>query len=535
MLDRYDYCEGFLPTSGDAGDGDERVRREQPAHFFADDKSRQHVSCSLAVEEQSETTMTVASCPSCHESVTIPVDATPESVVRCPFCHEDFELKSFLNQLPPSLIVLDHGLLDHGLLDHGSGIRMGESERSAEQADASSSNVLGAFVDVGEPHESSGSLPAFDFTPEPVDKEASRDTAGLPKARGQKNATVELVKIVAGALLAIPAAQLILWWGVPGSYKRDLLGIGPAVSRVVPWAVPRRFHARDDVSSVSSHSPRRIPAPQRRRGIVEQRQAVPRVENDSALTEPDAAQAAHSGRQAARDSHGKDDEGEEHSTAQAATLAGQEENDNSTAETRREATPAKARIRGVRGAPQYDLSQLRAALEKAVQASIAWDADAGQSNQRHPELTDQFYQAFARLSEAVTYPPPQEPGIQELILNVSDLLKTFVNQPKKLAMIGNETVEWLERSDRPSQGIFMFGTVTQINGPGPVYETKLELASLKKRTVTVVSRVDPRSTFATGDRILMLGAIVDRPDQNLLGYVGDEPMVVMGGFPVPLR
>ena len=50
-----------------------------------------------------------------------------------------------------------------------------------------------------------------------------RDVPRRP-ARRQKSMAWELAKIVGGAILAVPAAQIILWWFVPYDWKRDLLG-----------------------------------------------------------------------------------------------------------------------------------------------------------------------------------------------------------------------------------------------------------------------------------------------------------------------
>ena len=52
----------------------------------------------------------------------------------------------------------------------------------------------------------------------------------------------EMVKVVAGGLLAIPVAQLLIWW-VVGS---DPLGIAPTVSRSMPFVVPAKYHADED-------------------------------------------------------------------------------------------------------------------------------------------------------------------------------------------------------------------------------------------------------------------------------------------------
>ena len=74
----------------------------------------------------------------------------------------------------------------------------------------------------------------------PAHHRATREPVRRPP-RKQKNLAWEIAKILGGALLAIPAAQAILWWFVPRDWQRDLLGIGPTVSRVVPWVVPQQF------------------------------------------------------------------------------------------------------------------------------------------------------------------------------------------------------------------------------------------------------------------------------------------------------
>ena len=59
--------------------------------------------------------MTVSTCPSCHESVTVPVDAQPESIVRCPLCQEE-ALRIFT---PPHVVYKGTGWsgAGHGIPD----------------------------------------------------------------------------------------------------------------------------------------------------------------------------------------------------------------------------------------------------------------------------------------------------------------------------------------------------------------------------------------------------------------------------------
>lgn len=79
-------------------------------------------------------------------------------------------------------------------------------------------------------------------------KKQTRSDSAAPAKRSkskQPSPTFEFVKIVVGALLALPVAQLMIWWVV----QSDPLGIGPEVSRTVPFVVPEKF--RDQTSDAT--------------------------------------------------------------------------------------------------------------------------------------------------------------------------------------------------------------------------------------------------------------------------------------------
>ncbi len=153
-------------------------------------------------------------------------------------------------------------------------------------------------------------------------------------------------------------------------------------------------------------------------------------------------------------------------------------------------------------------------LEAALQANIAWDTDPDLSTEHRQQMDRELYAAFAQLSEAVTYPPQDDPALNELVSPLSGYFAQFAKEPKKLAMIGNQAVAWLDQESRPHQGILLFGTVKRVRAAGSsLFETELELAARQKRSVTVVSRVDPLGTFRSGDHVLLLGAIVQDPAQ----------------------
>ncbi|MBM4089924.1 MAG: hypothetical protein FJ276_10950 [Planctomycetes bacterium] len=483
--------------------------------------------------------MTIAACPSCRESVTVPVDAVADSIVRCPLCNEQFRLADFLVQLPPALIVL------------GEAGSEAEVRRESEQIGGTllESRGLGAAEVSGD------STPSFDFRIGTAEPAAGREfSATVPKRKSsrRKDPVWELVKIVGGAILAVPVAQIILWF-LPGG--RDLPVIGAAMKSVVRWDSPTQQDARSQSSGdVVPSGKRSPPVIAERRKVKSGQRAKSEASESARRAEPSTNQAvvdAGSGPATAPDPEGgnrveRDADQQkppQEEMPQSADTPGVKQTETATGDMpvpqgdsgpipSNGVAPLKKRVKD---SPEYGTADLHQSLEAAIQASAAWDTAPEQSEQARNQLTDAFYTAFAKLGETVTYVRPGDPAARALAMSMQELLATFERQPKKLAMIGNRTAEWLDQQDRPNTGVLLFGTVKQIQLQGQLFETELELASLKKRVVRIVSPVDPRQFYAPRDHLLMLGAIVLDPSNNLAGYQGDAAVVVMGSFPVPVE
>ncbi len=407
--------------------------------------------------------MFVAACPACREQVTVPSDRSPTTLVQCPWCHAECRLAEFLDQLPPMLAVVTDA-------------ETAVEERSA--AEAYSADIA---------HEAD--VPPFDFTPAAESSSAVEwRGAGRRAVRPRPNVAWEITKVVGGALLAVPAAQMILWWCVPYAWKRDLLGIGPAVSRVVPWVVPAKFQAPlpDDTPWVDAGATERV---------IRKKASSERPEPAAPLN----VEATHE--------------------APPATVA-------PAAPSPAEPVPLPAR--------SFASADLRVALERALQASVAWDVSPDRSSDRRRQLTDECYEAFAHLGAVLAFLQPGEPDVRGQITGVRELLASFGQQPQKLVTLGNRAAEWLETHARANEGLLLFGTVKSIQAEGGLFVTELELAALQRRTVRVYSRVDPRPLYAPGDRLLMLAAFVAHPQdqEGLPGFVGKDDLIVLGSFPV---
>jgi hypothetical protein len=184
--------------------------------------------------------MSIVSCPRCRDEVTVPAKAKPSAVVRCPLCREEYRLDEALEQLPPSLVVIDGGYDDDEGELVGAGVGASEYRVAGEYDGGGFSAGLGASDSVfstGGPGGSALSDTAV-AAPAPRLGDTSR-----PK-RKQKSAVGELVKVVLGGVVGIVAAMMILWWAV----GRDPLKLGPKVAEYAPWIVPEQFHGKGKVN-----------------------------------------------------------------------------------------------------------------------------------------------------------------------------------------------------------------------------------------------------------------------------------------------
>lgn len=479
--------------------------------------------------------MIVAACPSCRENVTVPIDAQPSSIVRCPLCNAECRLEQFLAQLPPSLIVLTEP--DTSVEADPITVALSHAQDTVAHDLASVAESSGA----DEEHH----LPAFDFTPSAEDVVASPRDGVRRTPRRRTNTTWEIAKIVGGALLAVPAAQIILWWCVPYSWKRDLLGIGPAVSRVVPWVVPAKFHAPSRrTADAPDEDGTTVASSTRRNGSDSRwRSSLPSLD-----THPVDAPRVPAASRPGESSSDHTPPGESAGTTKrdpspaAPPTTDQRPVEPGTDASRTEPEPPAAQPSNSAPPPteqspnrEFSADDLQAALERAVQASVAWDSSLDLTPAKRDELTDEFYGALAALGETLAYMAPGNPNVRELAATAQEWLQSLERQPKKLVLIGTRATTWLDQPQRPNRGVALFGTVNQIRREGDLFATDLELATPQRQTVSVFSPFDPAGTYAPGDRIVMLGTILTDPAKNLRGYAGTAPTAIMGSFPVRLQ
>jgi hypothetical protein len=337
------------------------------------------------------------------------------------------------------------------------------------------------------------------------------------------------VQVVGGGVLGLAIAQLILWW-MPGQWdraNRDPLGLAETVSRHAPFLLP--WQLRGDPADTTSFG-----------GLA--KTGGPGTAGGGGLSSRDGTRSVgENGDPDASDSLA--DEGDpakrDWEPLGAATLA---EGVGMTTEVPNVSprldfphqpppskavspSPAPAAVAApfIRNAVPVDASELPGRLEAAEKSQLAWDSAANPTLQEKVKLLENMYLTLARLGEATVFHPssPDDP--------LDETMKRLARQPDKLLFLARYAARWLnEGHDR--EGVMLFGTVLSDVSNGKTSEMRIQLASKDQREVIVVRPSDSTALIPAQSKILILGAIVANPRENLNGYDGTSPYVTVPGY-----
>jgi hypothetical protein len=186
--------------------------------------------------------------------------------------------------------------------------------------------------------------------------------------------------------------------------------------------------------------------------------------------------------------------------------------------------PAPSQPRFALSAPaDYSAKDVSDALEKLEQATQKLADPAGIDKDALRKLRNQYYFSFYRLAEVAT----QSSGETVAKDNLAKLMSEAAADEKKIVEIGKAGATWMGLPQRGEhQGVLLAGTAEQIDKTPSGYTLKLRVHPAKQ-PVDVLTPNDPGA--AEGDRVILIGSVVDRPKENILGYGGDDTPVVWLG------
>jgi hypothetical protein len=425
-------------------------------------------------------------------------------------------LADVLDTLPPALILIDAE-------DH----RWGAMKTDQPTSSAATGDELKL-------------APAFQFeeaeaAPRPAGKTAISPTA-RPKRR-PKNPFVEVAKIVAGGIVGIILAILIMWWGL----GRDPMEWADDVSRYTPWIVPANLRgnsppeteANDDLNS---STPRRDTSGGGKLASASagNKPAQAKDANRNTSLETDNAVASSAANSLPADLTPPFDLADPTANQAIPEIPELTMPDFEPTLEFPEPKRDEEQFTGVRNAPQMDSGDLAKALREAVAANEALDMSQDLDDEQRKQLALDFYRFTARLGEVLAYVNQNDPENQEHLFAIHQLLTQFGKQPNKLRQIGILADWWGKQPEPANSGVVHVGTVTEVAAAGRLIEAKIEVATKPSQTISVVTANNPGELLKTGTKVLFLGAVVQEPSINLGGYEGNSPEVIAGGYFVPV-
>lgn len=224
------------------------------------------------------TAATFVKCLGCSKLVRLPTDPDPNMMARCPRCGDTYQIGLLLDaeipelelvnnqSMPPTIVTFEKDATEKEVEEVekddlnrfivapalAKGAKR-KSRRSRSRSDSSSSTRSESkrtesekssrdkvSVDTGE--KSSRSERSSSSSDRSSRRSSSRRSSRSRKPQQQDAGAVEFVKVIMGALMAPPVAQLVIWWGL----GLDPLGLGPSVSKFLPPVVPEKFHGKSE-------------------------------------------------------------------------------------------------------------------------------------------------------------------------------------------------------------------------------------------------------------------------------------------------
>ncbi len=195
-------------------------------------------------------------------------------------------------------------------------------------------------------------------------------------------------------------------------------------------------------------------------------------------------------------------------------------------------TPAVDRV-GPRNVQPVSPAELTGAMQSAFVANqqlIAAEAAADEAQLRKARAA--FYVNLFGMADAITA-AQQGAGAAELDPQLQQLATILKQQltadPRRLESLKVFGARWIGFPKRTTDGVVVSGTVESAGQVGQLFHTKARLGSgADAPLVTIVSATDPQ--LASGDTVVALGSIVQRPAEEIAGYQGSDPSVVWSGM-----
>ena len=193
-------------------------------------------------------------CPACDHPFRLPAGFAESSAVACPHCKDMITGQQIMAKIAPTAeIVLDKE--NEATVDESVNITVETTvqKTAAEMFDEQDFVIPKPLKTATQQRGPRTKRKKRDLTEKKVFGKQKKRKRRSSRNRYQEPTTAtEMIKIVFGALLALPLAQLILWWG----FQADPLNLAQPTSKIVAFIVPPTLRALPEVEPLEETEPK---------------------------------------------------------------------------------------------------------------------------------------------------------------------------------------------------------------------------------------------------------------------------------------
>lgn len=518
----------------------------------------------------------IAQCPVCNMQIAVPSDAGESALLRCPLCDVEFGLEDIIATTLQEAVLLETSVADNFLdfedsepddVDPGMATEEKFDFLDDDEDDASkdiaedaiddiafedvTDEVIDDLVDeeetaaniddvaadeggddfvmeipVEEPEETrpwnfgeSSDEPQH-VAVEPVTSGTAVATSMASRAaslrKPKKSFLRNIVNYIGGGVVGLALGYFVLLW--IGGPDRDFLELG---KKLPAWMTPTSFNGSPVIAKTSTTTPKPTTSTRRQpqRGFAdlanEPRGKTPNVMPEVFDTTPDVTTP-----EAVMPT---DLTPEDTVEVPASPFDGLDDE------------PVTPVVLGLRDVQPMTTESLDAALD-AARAAMADLLDGNLTDKASRPKKGRSYITFCALAETMTQAAdamatdatvdsPDTDLLPRLDAAKQAIAKTIVGE-KTLGEVGTIGRIWLGKERRTNQGIIAVGQVLGTYDCAPYAGLLLELEGVPSTVPVVSTRPLPHRE---GDRIVVVGLIVDTPADNLSSFPKTPPQVIYAG------
>lgn len=451
--------------------------------------------------------MATAFCPECEEEVTLP-SASQAAIVQCPLCDAEFGLAEILESVPPTLLVVDDPAAE-------CTEDVPNDEESTESADVGFS--LEAL-----------SVQSEGFS---IDDEEAAVHATTIRSSGRRvskdGGLRSIIQVIFGGLLALPLAQLALWYWPGGA--QDPLKLGPKLSHpAVKWVVPAEFHGSADEISDDDSARELDFEPENNSGFY----------LDGKFDDLDS----NTSNNPARDNENAGGIGALPRISNEQNVRPNSESTNPTLDELSNGKPDELVNKPVplsptdyvRGVGTYRTVVLEVMLQRALQQFEEWSG-------RTTELGDKQWQiengnvawSLGQLATSFTFYDSRDETATAVMGEIFVFFQKSATNQALLDVMNVEFVKTVKNSAKPIQGAFFTATVAAVTNVNGYRQAEMTLSESNTKIPLLFSpQLAPE--FEPGQTYLIVGSLISQPRRVLQNYLGLSDRVVVLGTYLPL-